>query len=131
MLNGLLADLVFLAHLGFIAWVVLGGFAVALRPWLAWLHLPAVLWGASVELAGLYCPLTPLEQHLLHAAGEAGYEGGFITHYLLPIIYPDGLTRDVQLLLGGFVVTLNLIVYAVVIRRLARRRGARRRQSVH
>ena len=131
MLQGLLADLVFVTHLVFIVWVVLGGCAVVWRPRLAWLHLPAVAWGAIVELAGLRCPLTPLEQQLLHAAGEAGYEGGFIAHYLLPVIYPDGLTRHVQFLLGAVVLVLNIGLYGLLLRRRQRRRGAHGRQSVH
>ena len=128
MVAGLLADLVFLVHLGFIAWVMVGGLAVLFRGWLAWLHLPAVTWAAAVELLGLWCPLTPVEQKLLSAAGEAGYEGGFIAHYLLPLIYPAGLTREVQLVLGAIVVVVNLAVYAAILRR--GRRGARRRSTV-
>jgi len=126
----LLADLVFLVHLGFIVWVMLGGVAVLWRGWLAWLHLPAVAWGATVEFAGLWCPLTPLEQRLLLDAGEAGYEGGFITHYLLPVIYPSGLTRDIQFLLGSLVVAVNIIVYGLLLWRLHRARGARDRQPL-
>ena len=122
MLAGLLADLVFVAHLAFIAWVLGGGLAVAWRPWLAWLHLPAVAWGAAVELLGLYCPLTPLEQYLLRAAGRAGYDGGFIAHYLLPLIYPAGLTRELQWLLGGTVLTVNAVAYGWLLAR-RRRRG--------
>lgn len=128
MLAGLLADIVFVVHLGFIVWVVLGGLAVAWRPWLAWLHLPAVAWGATVELAGLYCPLTPLEQQLLVAAGEAGYEGGFVARYLLPVVYPAGLTREIQIQLGLAVLVVNAVAYCFVLLRW--RRGAGRRQRL-
>lgn len=108
----LLADGVVLLHVAFIAFVVLGGLLCLRWPWLVLLHLPAWAWGAYVELSGGLCPLTPLENRLRAAAGEAGYRGGFVEHYLLPLIYPAALTRDVQLLLGGAVIALNLAVYA-------------------
>ena len=122
----LLADAVFALHLAFMVWVMLGGLAVLRWPSLAWLHLPAVAWGATVELAGLWCPLTPLEQRLLQAAGDAGYEGGFISHYLIPIIYPAGLTRGVQIVLGIVVVTVNGLVYWRLLHKWRAQRGARR-----
>ena len=87
----------------FIAWVVLGGLVVLRWPRLAWLHLPAVAWGVWIELTGGVCPLTPLEQRLRLAAGEAGYSGGFIEHYLGALIYPAGLTRGTQWMLAGIV----------------------------
>ena len=112
----LAADLVVLLHFAFILFVVLGGLLVLRWPKLAWLHLPAAAWGVAIELRGGICPLTPLENALRRAAGEAGYGGGFIEHYLLPIIYPAALTRDIQLLLGLAVLLLNLAVYAWVVR---------------
>ncbi|MEW5891833.1 MAG: DUF2784 domain-containing protein [Pseudomonadota bacterium] len=124
MSDGLLADLVLLAHLGFIAFVGAGGLLVARWPRLAWLHLPAVAWGAAVEIANLSCPLTPLENRLRQAAGEAGYAGDFIGHYLLGLIYPEGLTRPVQIGLGLLAIGLNLVIYAWLIRRSRRQRGA-------
>ncbi len=116
----LLAELVFLVHFAFIVFVVAGGFAVLRRPKLAWLHLPAALWGALIEFFGWTCPLTPLEVFLLRSAGDAGYAGGFLEHYLSPVIYPEGLTPAVQVLLGSAVIAVNVAVYARLWRR---RRG--------
>jgi hypothetical protein len=124
MLWSWLADALLLLHGLFIAWVVLGGLAVWARPRLAWAHLPCAAWGAAVELAGWICPLTPLEQRWRVAAGEAGYAGGYIEHYLTAAIYPDGLTRDVQVALGLAVVAINAALYGAAWRRAARRRRA-------
>ncbi len=115
-----LADAVLVLHLAFILFVVLGGWLVAIRPKLIWLHLPVVAWGASVEFFGLTCPLTPLENWLRDRGGESGYSGGFIDHYLTPLMYPAGLTRGMQLALGGFVIAINLAAYAVIWRRRRR-----------
>src|SRR5436190_1741559 len=112
-----LADATVALHLAFIVFVVLGGFLAARDLRWAWLHLPAVAWVAWLELTSAICPLTPLENALRTRAGEAGYGGGFIDHYLLPIIYPAGLTADVQTVLGIAVVVLNVIVYARIWRR--------------
>lgn len=114
----ILADLVVILHLLFIVFVVAGGLLALRRPWLALLHLPAAGWGAYIEFTGRLCPLTPLENHFSRLAGEKGYAGGFIEHYLIPVIYPTGLTSDIQLLLGLFVVAVNLAVYALVVRRV-------------
>ncbi|MBI5938539.1 MAG: DUF2784 domain-containing protein [Betaproteobacteria bacterium] len=114
----LLADLVLLAHFGFILFVGGGGLLVARWPRLAWLHLPAAAWGALVEIAGIVCPLTPLENHFRQLAGETAYAGDFIGRYLLAVIYPTGLTRPVQIGLGLLAVAINLAVYAWAIRRL-------------
>ena len=84
---------------------------------MAWLHLPAVAWGALIELIGWICPLTPLEQRFRQAAGEAGYSGGFIEQYLLPLIYPDNLTREIQLALGMLVIIFNALIYGLWWRR--------------
>lgn len=110
----LLADAVLLAHLAFILWAVFGGLLVLWRRRLAWLHLPALAWGVWIELSGRICPLTPLENHWRRLAGEAGYPGGFIEHYLLPLIYPAGLTRSGQLLLGLGLLAFNVLIYAGV-----------------
>jgi len=117
MLYRLLADLVVLLHTGFVLFVVLGGLLALRWPRAAWIHLPAALWGAGIEFAAGICPLTPLENHLRRLGGEAGYTGGFVEHYVLPVLYPDGLIRGVQLALGMFVLVLNLVVYAMVWRR--------------
>lgn len=112
-----LADLVLLLHLGFILFVTLGGLLVLRRRRLAWLHVPAVAWGVTVEWTGWICPLTPLENHLRVLAGGVGYQGDFIRHYLLATIYPEGLTRGIQIELGIFALALNIAVYAYVLRR--------------
>lgn len=112
---------VVLVHLLFIVFVLLGGLLVVRWHGLVWLHLPAVAWGVVVEVLHLQCPLTPLENSLRRAAGEAGYSGGFIEHYLLAIIYPVGLTPQIQLWLGAVVVLVNALVYGVVICRSLRR----------
>lgn len=122
MLHAALADVVLLLHGLFIVWVVAGGLSVLWRAWLAWLHLPAAAWGVWIEWSGAICPLTPLEQSLRHAAGQAGYRGGFIEHYLAAAIYPAGLTPAHQWLLGALVLAINLAVYAFAFVRAARRR---------
>lgn len=108
----LLADLVLVAHAAFVVFVVLGGLAVLRWPRLAWVHLPVVLWGAGIEFTGGICPLTPLENHWRQLAGEQGYVGGFIEHYLVSALYPEGLTRGVQLALGVLVIAVNVAIYA-------------------
>jgi hypothetical protein len=116
MLASWLADAVLVLHLLFIAFVVAGAALLWRWPRLAWLHLPAALWGAYAELSGTICPLTPLENRLRALAGEAGYAQGFVEHYLLALIYPAALTREVQLALGGAVLLLNLLLYALWLR---------------
>ncbi len=112
MLYTLGANAVLVLHLAFILFAVAGGLLVLRWPRLMWVHLPAVAWAAAIEWFGWVCPLTPLENYLRGPAG--GYEGGFIEHYLLPFIYPPGLTRDIQILLAVAVVAINLIVYYVL-----------------
>jgi hypothetical protein len=129
MLYRLLADLVVLVHCGFVLFVVLGGLLALRWPRAAWVHLPAALWGAGIEFAAGICPLTPLENHFRRLGGEGGYSGGFVEHYVLPVLYPGGLTRGVQLALGMFVLLLNVVVYAIVWRRRSRRSAASRRPS--
>jgi hypothetical protein len=113
----LLADFVLVAHAAFVGFVVLGGLAVLRWPRLAWVHLPVVLWGAGIEFTGGICPLTPFENHWRRLAGEQGYEGGFIDHYLVAALYPEGLTRGVQLALGVLVIAVNVAIYARIWRR--------------
>ena len=113
----ILADAVLVLHFAFIAFVVLGGLAVLRWPRVAWLHLPAAIWGAGIILVGGICPLTPLENQLRRLGGESGYRGGFIEHYLTSVIYPEGLTRTVQVTLGVLVVALNLAIYIHVWRK--------------
>jgi hypothetical protein len=109
--NAIAADLLLVLHLGFICFVLAGGLLVLKWRWLAILHLPAVVWGALVEIQGWLCPLTPWEQQLRQAAGQAGYRGGFVEHYLLPVLYPPGLEHNTQLILGGAVILINAIIY--------------------
>ena len=111
MIYRLLADIVVAAHLGFVLFVVLGGFL--LRRWrrLIYLHIPTAIWGALIEFAGWICPLTPLENYLRRLGGQAGYSGGFVEHYIIPVLYPHELTRGTQYVLGGFVVAVNLAAY--------------------
>jgi hypothetical protein len=111
MFYSLLADAVLLLHLGFILFVVLGGFAVLRWTRLIWLHLPSVLWAVWIEFVDWTCPLNPLENTLRHMGGEAGFDGDFIDYYLAAVIYPEGLTRDVQVELGVLVLLINAAVY--------------------
>lgn len=117
----LLADGVVILHGLFIVFAVLGGFLALWRPWIALVHVPAALWGAYVEFAGRICPLTPLENHYRSLAGEVGYAGGFIAHYITPLIYPEGLTREIQLWLGLIVVAINVLAYGLLARNLLSR----------
>lgn len=107
----LLADLVLLVHLTFVVFVLCGGLLVLRWRGIAWLHLPAAIWGAFVEFSGWICPLTPLENWLRDQGGETAYQSDFIAQYLLPVLYPGNLTRDLQLLLGTVVVVFNAAVY--------------------
>lgn len=117
MLYRALADGVLLLHLGFVLFVALGGLLVLRWPAVAWAHLPAAAWGAWISFANWVCPLTPLENRLRARGGEAGYEGGFLEHYLLRILYPEGLTRGAQIALGVLVIAVNALVYWRVWRR--------------
>ena len=121
MIHRLAAYAVLLLHLGFILFVLLGGLLALRWRWAPMLHLPAAAWGVYVELSGGLCPLTPLENRLRSAAGEAGYTGGFIEHYLLALIYPAGLTHEIQYVLAAIVVGVNGLAYAWVWRRRGRR----------
>jgi hypothetical protein len=120
------ADALVVIHLAFIAFVLCGGLLALRWPRAACLHLPAALWGVLLELFQLPCPLTPWEQRLREAAGEGGYSGGFIPHYLLPLIYPAGLTPEIQRILAAVVIVVNAVVYGWLLRR---RRRARRGKS--
>ena len=114
---GVLAEVVVVLHFCFVLFVLFGG-ALALRwPKAVWVHLPAAAWGALISFAGWVCPLTPLEKWLRRQGGAAGYEGGFVEHYILPVLYPRGLTHEIQIALGVIVILLNLLVYRQVYRR--------------
>jgi hypothetical protein len=115
-----LADLVLVVHLAFVVFVVLGGFLVLRWRWVAWLHVPAAIWGILIEYAGWICPLTPLENFFRQRGGETGYSEGFIQHYILPVLYPGALTRGTQIVLGSLALLVNLIAYGLVIARRKR-----------
>ncbi len=114
------ANLLVILHLGFVCFVVFGAFLVLKCRWIVFLHIPAAIWGALIEYQGWFCPLTPWEQQLRQAGGLAGYSGGFIEHYLLPVLYPAYLNRAVQIVLGTFVIVFNIAVYGWLITRFVR-----------
>jgi hypothetical protein len=113
----LLADLVLILHFGFVLFVVLGGLLIMKWRAIAWLHVPAAIWGVAIEFGGWMCPLTPLENRLRERAGEAPYTGDFVARYLMPVIYPDGLTREAQIALGLAALLFNVAVYGSLLRR--------------
>lgn len=119
----LAADLVLIAHFAFVLFVIFGGLLSLRWRRVAWVHIPVALYGAAVEFLGFVCPLTPLENALRRAGGEAGYAGGFIDHYITAAIYPDGLTRAIQLWLGLGVLVLNGAVYFLWMRKLRHAEG--------
>jgi len=118
-----LANLVLIAHLAFVLFAVLGGFLALKWRSLAWLHVPAFLWGALVELAGWVCPLTPLENWLRQKGGGLTYRTGFVDHYLLPLLYPATLTRSSQIFLGLLVLSVNLGLYAWILWQTAQKQA--------
>jgi hypothetical protein len=116
----LAADAVMAFHFLFILFALLGSFLVLWKRAFLWLHLPALAWGVWIEASGNLCPLTPLENHYRALAGQSTYGEGFITHYLGPIVYPEGLTRGTQFLIMGILVVVNLVGYTLVLRRRRR-----------
>lgn len=118
----LLADLLLALHFCFILFVLFGGLLCLYRTGLAWLHLPAATWGVWIEWSGRICPLTPLENRFRQAASEQGFAGGFIEHYLLPLVYPDRLDTPLQWFLGTVVIFVNLLVYLVVLNIVRKRK---------
>jgi hypothetical protein len=117
MVYGLLADVVVVVHLAFIAFAALGALLALRWPRAAWIHLPAAAWGVGIEWTGGTCPLTPLENALRRAAGEAGYGGGFVERYVVPWVYPPGLSPGIQVALGAGLLVWNVALYAWVARR--------------
>ena len=122
MFYNFLADLVVVLHSFFVLFVLLGGFLVLWKPSVAWYHLPAVFWAAWLEFSGWICPLTPLENLLRQKGGIAGYDAGFVEHYIVPILYPTSLTRQMQFTLGMIVLSLNIGVYFIVWMRMRKLR---------
>ncbi len=112
-----LADLIVVVHFAFTAFVIFGGFLTWRWPWLALVHLPALAWGCWIELSHAICPLTPLENHWRHLAGEAGYGEGFLAHYLVRVLYPPGLTWHIQQELAALLVAINVVAYVGLVRR--------------
>ena len=123
MLANVAAHLIVLIHLGFILFAALGGLLVLKWRRVAFLHLPCVAWGVWIEFSGRVCPLTPLENRFRILAGEQGYSGGFIEHYIWPVMYPEALSRDLQLLLGLALLVLNVLIYIHVYRRRVQSSG--------
>lgn len=122
MMYSLAADLVLILHLLFIAFALGGAMLVLKWHWLAFLQIPSAIWAALISLFGWICPLTPLEQKLRRAAGQDAYEGGFIAHYIEPVIYPEGLTPTLQILFGGVVIAINAGVYGWLAARILKER---------
>jgi uncharacterized membrane protein YhhN len=122
MLWSALADALVLTHFTFTGFVLLGSFLTWRWPWLRFVHLPALAWGVWVEVSHSICPLTPLENRLRHLGGEAGYSGGFLAHYVGRILYPVGLTAQMQWILAGLLILINVIAYAGLWQRLKRAR---------
>lgn len=122
MIYRILADLLVVIHLSFIVFVLLGAVLAFRWRWLMWIHLPVVAWGVFIEFSGRICPLTPLENVLRRKAGLADYANSFVEHYVMPVVYPAELTRELQLLLGVIVLGVNLAIYACVLWRNSRTR---------
>ncbi len=110
----ILADIVVITHALFIVFVIFGGFIVLKWHKVMWLHIPCAIWGVLIEFFGWICPLTYLENYYRELGNSNYYESSFIQHYLIPIIYPPGLTTGVQILLGVIVIVINLVVYGIV-----------------
>jgi uncharacterized membrane protein len=117
MLYRILADFVVVVHFVFVLFTVFGGVLVLWRRRFAWIHIPSLLWGALIEFAGWICPLTPLEILLLEKGGAGGYPSGFIEHYIIPLLYPTDLTRDIQVVLGFLVLIINLLIYGWLLKK--------------
>jgi len=111
-----LANLTVLVHGAFVAFVIVGGFLAIRWRRMIWVHVPAAIWGVSIEFGGWICPLTPLENALRRPAGGAGYSDGFVEHYLLHALYPAGLTSRVRWTLGGFALAVNVVAYGLFFR---------------
>ncbi|MFC1516601.1 DUF2784 domain-containing protein [Thermodesulfobacteriota bacterium] len=118
MLYRVLTDVVVVVHILFVLFAVAGGLLLLRSKRFAWIHLPAAIWAMLVEMKGWMCPLTPLENFFREKSGEMGYKSGFIEHYFFPLLYPEVLTRRVQILLGVFVLVINVGIYGWVLSRI-------------
>ncbi len=121
MVYQIFADLVVVIHLGFVIFAVLGAFLALWRRWIIWLHLPAFLWAVWIECTGGICPLTPLENWLRIKGGQGGYEGDFVAAYLLPVLYPAGLTRNVQFIIAMMIIVINVAIYGSIFYKRSRK----------
>jgi hypothetical protein len=119
----ILADIIVLIHLLFIIFVVSGGLLGFYKKWTVWIHIPAAVWGALVELTGWFCPLTPLENRFRISGGAVGYEGSFVEQYIIPLIYPENLTRNTQIAMGISVIVINAVIYFFLIKRYRKNTG--------
>jgi hypothetical protein len=117
----ILADIVVLAHFGFILFVLLGGLLAFRCRWIPWLHIPAVAWGGFIEFTGWICPLTPLENSLRRAGGLNDYSHSFIEHYVVPVVYPAELSREIQIGMGFILIGLNVVIYVFLAWRRSKR----------
>lgn len=115
MLSGALADAVLSFHFLFILFAIFGGFINLYNKKVAWLHVPVVLWSSIVNLAGLTCPLTPIENYFRSLAGQAGYPGGFVEHYIGQLVYPAGMPRKLELVAAASIIAWNFVVYAFLV----------------
>lgn len=123
MIYRILADIIVLIHLLFIIFVVSGGLLGFYKKWTVWIHIPAAVWGALVELTGWFCPLTPLENRFRISGGAEGYEGSFVENYIIPLIYPENLTRNTQMAMGISVIVINAVIYFFLIKRYRKSTG--------
>ena len=119
---GIFTDIVVLIHLTFVFFAVLGAVLIIWWRWIIWLHLPAFLWAIWIEFTGGICPLTPLENWVRIQAGQGGYEGDFVATYLLPVLYPAGLTCNVQFMLGMMVIVINVAIYGSIVYKRSRKK---------
>ncbi len=130
MLYSILSRLIVLLHFAFILFVLFGALLVLKWPKIAWLHVPLALWGIIVEYFNFICPLTPWENHFRKLAGSTVYESGFIAHYIIPLMYPEALSRNLQFILGSVVLLINCLIYGIRIRRLIIKRKAKTEPSI-
>jgi hypothetical protein len=118
------ADALVVFHLAFVGFVIFGGILVVRWPRMAFAHLPAAAWGVFIEWSGLLCPLTSIENNLRELGSESAYQGGFVDHYVMPVLYPAGLTREIQFILGAGILILNVTLYTIMVRQLRQKRAA-------
>ena len=118
---GIFADIVVLIHLAFVIYAALGGLLFSWRPWFIWLHVPAFLWAVWIEFTGGICPLTHLENWLRIKAGQGSYESDFVANYILPLLYPVGLTRNLQIIMAILIIVINVAIYGLIFYKRSRR----------